>query len=96
MVVSCIDFLLMLVFFFYHIHEGFYSLFLVSLLPLPPIVGRGSALLLLQGGPLLPLVVEKSLGYYTALISFSWPIVACRCKSDVHALALSPDLWQAL
>ena len=31
---------------------------LVSLLPLPPIVGRGSALLLVQGGPLLPLVVE--------------------------------------
>ena len=26
MVVSCIDFLLMLVFFFYHIHVGFYSL----------------------------------------------------------------------
>ena len=36
---------------------------------LPPVFGRGSALLLLQGGPLLPLTVEKSLGYFCHLIS---------------------------
>ena len=43
----------------------------MSLLPLPPVFGRGSASLLLQGGPLLPLTVEKSLGYFVILSALS-------------------------
>ena len=43
---------------------------LVSLMPLPPVFGRGSALLLSQGGPLLPSTVEKSLGYFVILSAF--------------------------
>ena len=52
--------------------NGHLLLFLCHLLlPLPPVFGRGSASLLLQGGPLLPLTVEKSLGYFVILSALS-------------------------
>ena len=62
-----------------------YKLFLLLLflcpllLLLPPVFGRGSALLLLQGGPLLPLTVEKSLGYFVILSAVFFLCPCCRC-----------------